>query len=322
MIRARIAGMGSYLPKNVLTNVELSKTVDTSDEWITQRTGIRQRHLMGENETVSDMAVVAAQRALANAGLNTDDVDGIVCATSTPDNIFPSTAVRIQGKLGIKKAFSYDVQAACAGFGNALNAADNHIRLGQAKTILVVGADALTRLLNWEDRITCVLFGDGAGVFVLQASEGRGDISDHGILDLHIGSNGDLYDALYVHDKSFLEAPETIYMNGREIYKHAVSTMCEEAAKLLKRNEITKDDVDWLIPHQANSRIITAVAERLGLPMEKVVLTVANHANTSAASVPLAFDTARQQGKLRDGDLIVMETFGGGLTWGSSLIRL
>lgn len=322
MIRSRIVGMGSYLPEKILTNDELSKIVDTSDEWISQRTGIRQRHLMGENETVSDMAIAASNKALENAGLSIDDIDGIVCATSTPENIFPSAATRIQGKMGIKRGFAYDVVAVCAGFVNALNIADNHIRLGQAKTILVIGVDALSRLLNWSDRTTCVLFGDGAGAFLLQAAEGEGNLSDRGILDASLGSNGQLYDDLYVYGKDNEEAPETIYMNGREIYKNAVNTMYEDARKMLEKHNLTKENLDWLIPHQANSRIISAVGERLEMPEEKVVLTVDKHANTSAASIPLAFDVARQEGKLKEGDLVLAETFGAGVAWGSALIRM
>lgn len=322
MQRSCIIGVGSFVPHTVVTNEELAKTVDTSDEWIVQRTGIKQRHVLAPHETVSDMAIAAIERCLKNANTTIDTVDAIICGTSTPDNRFPSLSAKIQGKLGLKKAFTMDVQAACAGFIYALVTADQFIKTGMVKRILVVGADALTRHLEWSDRGTSVLFGDGAGAILLEGQDEKGTLKDRGILSTSLESDATLYDALKVLEPSHPELPEKITMNGKEVFRTAVATLGDCAVDMLRNNGLTKDDLDWLVPHQANIRIIEAVAQRIDLPLEKVIITVDRHANTSAASVPLALDAGITQGKIKPGDLVLLEAFGAGMAWGSALIRL
>ena len=319
MLRSVVRSVGGYLPARVMTNVELSRQVDTTDEWIRERTGIVQRHLAADGELTSDLAVAAAGSALTRAGIRPQDVELILVATSTPDHTFPATATAVQRKLGIGPAIAFDLQAVCAGFAYALATADNFIRTGQVRSALVIGAETFSRLLDWQDRGTCVLFGDGAGCVFLRAGEG----SDRGILSTHLHAQGSLGDILYVdgavgrHDR-----PGHLVMNGREVFRHAVVRLAEAVEEALAANGLTQRDVDWLVPHQANLRIIDAMGRKLGLPAERVVVTVDRHANTSAASVPLALAEARQDGRIRNGDLVLLEALGGGLTWGSALVRI
>jgi 3-oxoacyl-[acyl-carrier-protein] synthase III len=320
-IRSILAGVGAYLPERVVTNDELARTVETSDEWIRERTGIRQRHIAAPHETAAFMGTAAARAALADAGVTPAKVDAIILATSTPDQAFPATALRVQAALGITHGFGFDLAAACAGFIYALSVADAMIRAGQARSALVIGSEVYSRILNWQDRGTCVLFGDGAGAVYLRAGEGSG--SDAGILSTHLHSQGALGDVLYVdgavgrHDK-----PGHLVMNGREVFRQAVVRLAEAVEEALAANGLAKRDVDWLVPHQANLRIIDAMGRKLGLPPERVVVTVDRHANTSAASVPLALAEARADGRIRTGDLVLMEALGGGLAWGSALVRI
>jgi 3-oxoacyl-[acyl-carrier-protein] synthase III len=320
--RSVILGCGGHLPERVVTNDELAKRVDTSDEWIVQRTGIRQRHIADENEKTSDLAVQAAQKALANAGVETAAIDAVIVATTTPDNTFPATASRVQARLGITRGFAFDVQAVCSGFVYALALADNFIRLGQADTVLVIGAETLTRLLDWSDRTTCVLFGDGAGAVVLQAAEGKGDTSDRGILSTHLHADGRHYDTLYVDGGPGSTATTGhMRMKGGEVYRHAVVRLAEVVDETLAANNLPPEAIDWLVPHQANQRIIDGIAKRLKLPPERVVKTMAEHANTSAASVPLALSVAVADGRIKRGQLILLDAMGGGFTWGAALVR-
>ena len=320
-LRSILAGVGACLPERVLSNDELARTVETSDEWIRERTGIRQRHISAPHETAAHMGTVAARAALADAGAGPADVDAIILATSTPDQAFPATALRIQAALGVTRGFGFDIAAACAGFIYALSVADAMIRTGQARGALVIGSEVYSRILNWQDRGTCVLFGDGAGAVFLRAGTGSG--SDQGILSTHLHAQGTLGDILYVdgavgrHDK-----PGHLVMNGREVFRHAVIRLAEAVEEALAANGLEKRDIDWLVPHQANLRIIDAMGRKLGLPPERVVITVDRHANTSAASVPLALAEARRDGRIRPGDLVLMEALGGGLTWGSALVRM
>ncbi len=318
MNRARLAGVGSYLPKRIVSNDELAQTVDTSDEWIFSRTGIRQRHLADTDETCAFMGARAAERALTHAGIAAGDVDAIILATATPDDAFPATAVRVQALLGITTGFAFDVSAACSGFLYALATADAFIRSGSARTILVIGSEVYSRLMNWQDRGTCVLFGDGAGAIVLQA----GDPDGPGILSTHLHANGAYGNMLYVDGA--VGQPERsghLVMKGSEVFRHAVSKLAGAVDEVLAANGLAQSDVDWLVPHQANSRIIEAMGKKLGLPPERVVMTVDRHANTSAASVPLALDEAVKDGRIKRGELVLMEALGGGLTWGSALAR-
>ncbi len=318
---ARIAGTGSYLPENILTNAELESMVDTTDEWIFERTGIRERHIAVEGETTCDLAEQAARRAMDAAGVRASDIDLIIVGTTTPDRIYPSTACMLQARLGIKGCPAFDLQAVCTGFVYALGVGEQFIRTGSAKKALVLGADTHSRLLDWTDRGTCILFGDGAGAVVLEASKEPGIYSTH----LHAdGSYGDLlrvdggisqgYDQV-VAGKAFVE------MRGSEVFKVAVRTLGRIVDETLAANNMHKEDVDWLIPHQANIRIIQATAKKMGMPMEKVVLTIDRHGNTSAASVPLALDTAVRSGQVKRGDTLLLEAFGSGFTWGSALLR-
>jgi len=320
--RTFVTGCGSYLPARVLTNDELAKSVDTSDEWIRQRTGIRQRHIAAEGELTSDLGLAAARAALVAAGLDGDDVDLVVCATTTPDETFPATATRIQAELGMTRGAAFDVQAVCSGFVYALAVADNFIRLDQAKRVVVIGAETFSRILDWQDRTTCVLFGDGAGAVVLEAGDGEGTPRDRGILSTHIYSDGRHHDALYVDGgPSSTGTVGHVRMEGREVFRHAVVRMAEAIDAALAANGLDPGDIDWLVPHQANLRIIEAMARRLNLPDDRVVITVDRHANTSAASIPLALAEAVGDGRIQSGDLLLLEAMGGGFAWGSALIR-
>ena len=320
--RSQVTGCGSYLPARVMTNAQLAKTVDTSDEWIRQRTGIRERRVVEDGERTSDLGLKAAREALDMARLEVDDLDLIVCATSTPDETFPATATRIQAELGMTGGAAFDVQAVCTGFIYALAVADNFVRLGQARNALVIGAETFSRILDWTDRSTCVLFGDGAGAVVLQGVDGAGNAEASGILSTHLYSDGRHHDALYVDGgPSSTGTVGHLRMEGREVFRHAVVRMVEAIDAALEANGLTARDIDWLVPHQANLRIIEAMARRLNLPEDRVVVTVDRHANTSAASIPLALCEAVRDQRIRSGDLILMEAMGGGFTWGSALVR-
>ncbi|GAN88244.1 ketoacyl-ACP synthase III [Komagataeibacter intermedius] len=319
--RSLLSGFGGYLPERIVTNDELASQLDTSDEWIRGRTGIGQRHIAGENDTAVSMAAQAARRALDYAGAAPDDVDAIIVATSTPDQAFPSTAVRVQAELGMTSGFGFDLAAACSGFIYALSMADSLIRSGQARSALVIGSEVYSRILDWSDRGTCVLFGDGAGAAFLTAA--GSDDGDAGILSTHLHSDGQYGDLLYVdgatgqHDR-----PAHLRMQGRDVFRHAVGKLSASVDEALAANNLSHADVNWLVPHQANLRIIDGVARKLALPSERVVVTVDRHANTSAASIPLALNEAVRDGRIRKGDLVLMEALGGGLTWGSALARL
>jgi 3-oxoacyl-[acyl-carrier-protein] synthase III len=320
--RSVIVGCGAHLPANVVTNDDLAKIVDTSDEWIQQRTGIQQRHIAQDGELTSDLAVAASQKALARAGLSGADLDLIVLATTTPDQTFPATAATVQAKLGMGLGAAFDVQAVCSGFVYALAVADNFIRAGQAKNALVIGAETFSRILDWNDRGTCVLFGDGAGAVVLQAEPASGDGARRGILSTHLHSDGKHRDLLYVDGGvSSTKTVGHVRMNGKEVFRHAVQRLAEVVDESLTANGLSQADIDWLVPHQANRRIIDSTARKLSLPPEKVVLTVNRHGNTSAASIPLALTEAVEDGRVKRGDLLLLEAMGGGLTWGAALVR-
>ncbi len=320
--RSQVTGCGSYLPARVMTNAQLAKTVDTSDEWIRQRTGIRERRVAEDGETTSDLGLKAAREALDMARLEAGDLDLIVCATSTPDETFPATATRIQAELGMTSGAAFDVQAVCTGFIYALAVADNFVRLGQARNALVIGAETFSRILDWTDRSTCVLFGDGAGAVVLRGVDCAGNSEASGVLSTHLYSDGRHHDALYVDGgPSSTGTVGHLRMEGREVFRHAVVRMVEAIDAALEANGLTAPDIDWLVPHQANLRIIEAMARRLNLPEDRVVVTVDHHANTSAASIPLALCEAVRDQRIRSGDLILMEAMGGGFTWGSALVR-
>lgn len=324
MRRSVMLSCGAYLPEKVLTNSDLAKIVDTSDEWIAQRTGIRKRHMAAEGEKTSDMATRAAERALKMAGLTGKDIDAVILATTTPDQTFPATAVTVQDNIGMgDRGFAFDIQAVCSGFIYALAIADNFIKAGQINRALVIGAEHFTRLLDWNDRTTCVLFGDGAGAVVLEADEnGKGTKEDRGILTTHLHSEGAHRDLLYVDGgPSSTGTTGHVRMNGKEVFRHAVTRMSEAIVEAMQAGGITPEEVNWLVPHQANARIIDATAQKLNLPPEKVVLTVSEHGNTSAASIPLALATAVEDGRIQRGELILMEAMGGGLTWGAALAR-
>jgi 3-oxoacyl-[acyl-carrier-protein] synthase III len=321
-LRSILAGCGGYLPERIVTNNELSRTIDTSDEWIRERTGIRQRHFAAQHETTAFMGAIAARGALTDAGATAADVDAIILATSTPDQAFPATALRVQAELGVRQGFGFDLSAACAGFIYALSVADGLIRVGQVRGVLVIGSEVYSRILNWQDRGTCVLFGDGAGAVFLRASTLHDD-DRCGVLSTHIHAQGTLGDILYVDGAvGQPDKPGHLVMNGREVFRHAVTRLAEAVEEALAANGLLHADIDWLVPHQANSRIINAMGKKLGLPAERVVMTVDRHANTSAASVPLALAEARHDGRIRSGDLVLLEALGGGLTWGSALVRL
>ncbi len=315
--RAAIAGVGSALPARRVTNAELADRIDTSDEWIVERTGIRSRYIADADETTGTLAVAAARDALAHAGLDATDIDLIVLATATPDQTFPSTATKVQALLGIDDCIAFDVHAVCTGFLYALTVADSMIRSGGANKALVIGAETFSRILDWEDRGTCVLFGDGAGALVLAAEDG-----DRGILATKLHADGRHNDLLYVDGgPSTTGTVGKLRMKGREVFRHAVVNLAEVMGEVLDLAGLTSADVDWVVPHQANARILDATARKLGLPAEKVIVTVDRHANTSAASVPLALDTAVKDGRIKRGDLLVLEAMGGGFTWGAAAIR-
>ncbi len=322
MRRSLLQGAGGYLPERVVTNAELAEQLDTSDAWILERTGIRQRHLAAAHETAVFMATRAAQAALAHAAATASDVDVIIVGTSTPDQAFPATALGVQAQLGAG-GFGFDVSAACSGFIYALGLADALIRSGQVRGALVIGSEVYSRILDWTDRATCVLFGDGAGAVFLRSDEQPDGKPGQGILSTHLHAQGELGPLLYVDGAvGRTELPGHLKMNGREVFRHAVSKLSAVVEEALEANGLQHDDVDWLIPHQANQRIIDAMGRKLGLPAERVVVTVDRHANTSAASIPLALTEAWHGGRLRRGDLLVLEALGGGLTWGSALVRL
>ncbi|HSY88344.1 MAG TPA: beta-ketoacyl-ACP synthase III [Verrucomicrobiae bacterium] len=322
IVRSQVVGCGAYLPQQVVTNAELAGRLETSDEWITQRTGIRQRHIAAPGETTSDLATAAAKAALAHAGIGAESVDLIVLATSTPDHTFPATATQVQARLGMSRGAAFDVQAVCSGFVYALAVADNFIKVGQARTALVIGAETFSRILDWSDRGTCVLFGDGAGAVVLQAGEGNGNAADRGVLTTHLYSDGQYYKLLYVDGgPSATQSTGHLRMEGREVFRHAVVKMGEAVDAAIGAMGISSRDLDWLVPHQANRRIIDSMGQRLHLPTEKVIVTVDRHANTSAASIPLALDDAVRDGRIRPGHMVLLEAMGGGFTWGSALVR-
>lgn len=322
MIRSVVRGFGAALPKKVMTNQDIEKIVDTTDEWIVQRTGIKQRYIAGEGETTSSLGEAAARAALQNAGIQPDEIDLIIVATSTPDNTFPATAVNIQNRLGMTSGFAFDVQAVCSGFVYAMATADLYIRGGMAKRVLVIGAETFSRILDWTDRTTCVLFGDGAGAIVLEAGEGEGKTSDRGILTSNLRSDGAHKDKLYVDGgPSTTGTVGHLRMEGREVFKHAVGMITDVIEAAFQATGTTVDDLDWLVPHQANRRIIDGSAKKLGIPGEKVVVTVDQHGNTSAASIPLALADAAADGRIKKGDLVMLEAMGGGFTWGAVLLR-
>jgi 3-oxoacyl-[acyl-carrier-protein] synthase-3 len=313
MIFSRIFGTGSYLPSKILTNAELERMVETTDEWIVARTGIKERHIAADDEFTSDLACQAAKNAISSAGINAADIDLIIVATTTPDKIFPSVATMVQRKLGISGSPAFDMQAVCSGFVYALATADNFIKAGSAKCALVIGADTFSRITDYNDRGNCILWGDGAGAVILQTSDQQGVISTH----LHADGN---YETM-LHVPRRTEGPDTVVMEGNPVFKMAVNTLDQIVDETLAANHMQKTDIDWLVPHQANIRILQATAKKLEMPMDRVVVTVDKHGNTSAASIPLALDVAVRDGRIQRGDVILMEAFGGGFTWGSALIK-
>lgn len=321
-IRAVVKGIGHYLPDRIVSNADLETMVDTTDEWIRTRSGIERRHFAAEGQMTSDLATRAARAALRDAGLEPDDIDALIVATSTPDLTFPSAATMVQGLLGMTRGFAFDVQAVCAGFVFALANAQALIVSGQATRVMVIGAETFSRLMDWTDRSTCVLFGDGAGAVVLEASVGDGTNSDRGILATDLHSDGRFKDLLYVDGGVSTGTTGHLRMQGKEVFRHAVEKLAQTAHTALGKLGLSGDDVDWIVPHQANLRIISATAQRMHVPMERVVVTVQDHGNTSAASIPLALSVGRDRGQVKPGDLIVTEAIGGGLAWGSVVIRL
>ncbi len=313
MIFSRIAGTGSYLPSRILTNAELEKMVDTSDEWIFTRTGIRERHIAAENELTSDLALNAARNAIASAGIAPDDIDLIIVATTTPDKVFPSVATMVQRKLGVAGCPAFDLQAVCSGFVYALATANNFIKAGSSQCALVIGADTFSRITDYTDRGNCILWGDGAGAVILQASQ------EQGVISTHLHADGNYENMLHVPRKD--GGKDTVVMEGNPVFKVAVNTLDQIVDETLAANNMQKSDIDWLVPHQANIRILQATAKKLDMSMDRVVVTVDKHGNTSAASIPLALDTAVRDGRIQRGDVILMEAFGGGFTWGSALIK-
>jgi 3-oxoacyl-[acyl-carrier-protein] synthase III len=320
MITSCVTGVGSALPKRIMTNDDMAKIVDTSHQWIVERTGIHARHIAGDDETTRSLAVEAARKAMAAAGVTADDIDLIVLATSTPDNTFPATATLVQADLGIRGGAAFDVQAVCSGFVYALVTADSLIKAGQAKHALVIGSETFSRILDWTDRATCVLFGDGAGAFVLSAHEGDGTT---GIIAAKLRADGRYSDKLYVDGgPSTTKTVGHLRMEGKEVFKHAVVNMAAVMDDVMKSAHVTPDDIDWFVPHQANRRILDSTATKLGIDPERVVFTLDKHGNTSAASIPLAFDVAVKDGRIRPGHLVLLEAMGGGFTWGAVLLQL
>ena len=322
MIRTRVIGIGAALPDNIVTNDDLAKRVDTSDSWIRERTGIVQRHIAREGEKTSDLALSAARAALVDAGIDAGELDMIVVATTTPDESFPSVATMIQARLGMARGAAFDVQAVCSGFIYGLSLADSLIRTGQARTILLVGAETMSRLVDWDDRATCVLFGDGAGAVVLQAHTGHGDNADQGILNTKLFSDGRLHDLLYTDGGvSSTGTAGKLRMQGRDVFRHAVTNIAAAITASAEASGIPVGEIDWFVPHQANQRILDGTAKKLGIDPAKVISTVALHGNTSAASVPLALATGVRDGRIKRGDLVLLEAMGGGFTWGAALLR-
>jgi 3-oxoacyl-[acyl-carrier-protein] synthase-3 len=322
VIRSKIVGCGAYLPPTILTNSEIARRIDTSDEWIRERTGIRQRHVVVDGEKTSDLALQASRNALVMAGMDANEIDLIVCATTTPDETFPATATTLQARLNMNHGAAFDVQAVCSGFIYGMAVADNFIKAGMARTVLLVGAETMSRLLDWNDRTTCVLFGDGAGAVVLQAVEGVGNNSDRGVLNTKLFSDGRLHDLLYVDGgPSSTQTTGHLRMQGKEVFRHAVTNISAAIMSSVEEAGLRISDVDWFVPHQANQRILDGTARKLGIAPEKVVTTVALHGNTSAASVPLALATAVADGRIKKGQLVLLEAMGGGFTWGASLLR-
>lgn len=320
-LRAVVKGVGHYLPERVVPNSEFEATIETSDEWIRSRSGIERRHFAAEGQTTSDLGIRAAQAALADAGLEANDLDAIIVATSTPDLTFPSAATMIQAGLGMEKGFAFDVQAVCAGFVFALTNANGLVLSGQAKRVMVIGAETFSRIMDWEDRGTCVLFGDGAGALILEAQEGNGTNADRGILATDLNSDGRYKDILYVDGGVSTQSTGFLRMQGKEVFRHAIEKLAQTAHTALDKIGMTSDEVDWIVPHQANLRIIKGTAQKMGLPMERVVVTVQDHGNTSAASIPLALSVGKQRGQIKEGDVVVTEAIGGGLAWGSVVLR-
>ncbi|MAM67434.1 MAG: 3-oxoacyl-ACP synthase [Rhodospirillaceae bacterium] len=320
--RSVVAGCGAYLPEQIVTNEELVTRVDTSDEWIVQRTGIRSRHIAAEGEKTSDLALSASRAALDHAGIDASDIDLVVLATATPDETFPSTATTVQASLGMTKGAAFDVQAVCSGFVYAMNIADNFVRVGQVDNVLVIGAETFSRILDWEDRSTCVLFGDGAGAVVLTAEDGAGESGDRGVLSNCLHSDGRHHDLLYVDGgPSSTQTVGYLRMEGPEVFKHAVKNLSSVIGEALDLAGLEPGDVDWLVPHQANQRIISSTARKLKVSENKIVVTVDRHANTSAASIPLALNEAVKDGRISSGEVVVLEAMGGGFTWGASVVR-
>lgn len=322
-LRSIIRSCGAYLPEKILTNQDLEKMVDTSDEWITQRSGIKARHIAADDEKTSDLAIAAAKQALERAGLTGADIDGVIVATTTPDQTFPSVAVKVQAAIDAPPGLAFDVQAVCTGFVYAMSVANNFITAGQAKRILVIGAEKMSSIVDWEDRTTCVLFADGAGAVILEADDsGQGTLADRGVLSSHLYANGKQSDLLYTDGgPSSTGQSGHIIMQGREVFKHAVQYMSDVVKETLAHNQIEASDIDWLVPHQANLRIIESTAKKLKMPMEQVVVTLDHHGNTSAASIPLALNEAVSDGRIQPGQLLLIEGMGGGLTWGALLVR-
>ena len=320
-IRAVVQGVGHYLPERVVPNSDLEKIVETSDEWIKSRSGIERRHYVAEGEFTSDLATKALQHALDDAGLVPDDLDAIVVATSTPDLTFPSAATMVQDKIGMTRGFAFDVQAVCAGFIYALSNANAMIVSGQAKRVAVIGAETFSRLMNWEDRTTCVLFGDGAGALILEAHDGTGDAADRGVLATDLNSDGRYRDLLYVDGGVSTHSTGVLRMQGKEVFRHAVEKLAQTATDALAKAGLANEDVDWIVPHQANLRIIKGTAQKMGVPIDNVIITVQDHGNTSAASIPLALSVGKHDGRIKQGDVVVTEAIGGGLAWGSVVLR-
>jgi 3-oxoacyl-[acyl-carrier-protein] synthase-3 len=322
VIRSRVIGCGAYLPSNIVTNDDLAKRMDTSDQWIRERTGIRQRRIALPGEKTSDLAIGAARAALGDAGIDAGELDMIICATTTPDESFPATATVVQSRLGMAHGAAFDVQAVCSGFIYGMAVADSMIRTGAANTILLIGAETMSRLLDWEDRATCVLFGDGAGAIVLQAHDGVGTNADQGILNTRLFSDGRLHDMLYADGGvSSTQTAGKLRMQGKEVFKHAVTNIAAAITASAEAAHIPVTDIDWFVPHQANQRILDGTAKKLGIDPARVISTVAVHGNTSAASVPLALVTAVEDGRIKRGDLVLLEAMGGGFTWGAALVR-
>ena len=322
VLRAVPIGCGHYLPERVVENAEFARTLDTSDEWIRTRTGIERRHFAAEGQATSDLAIAAARNALDDAGLAGNDIDALILATATPDQTFPSTAVKVQTAIGMAGGFAFDIQAVCAGFVFALAQADAMIRAGLARRVMVIGAETFSRILDFEDRSTCVLFGDGAGALILEGAEGTGRPLDRGVLAVDLHSDGRYTDLLYVDGgPSTTGTTGVVKMAGQEIFKHAVVKLAQTGGAALERAGLDKSEVDWLVPHQANLRIMTMTAQKLGVPMERVVVTVQEHGNTSAASIPLALSVAHADGRISKGDVLLLEAIGGGLAWGAAVLR-